>query len=68
MATTKFYITSGVLPNDAADTGSTKFYVTSGFVPDTVAAAGGWGHKIMGVTPGKVDGVAVGDISKIDGT
>jgi len=34
MASTKFYITSGLPPNDTADDGSSKIYVTSGFVPD----------------------------------
>ncbi len=30
-------------------------------------APSGWGHKIFGVSPAKVDGIAVADIGKIDG-
>ena len=34
MTSTKFYITAGLPPNDAADDGSSKNYVTAGLPPE----------------------------------
>lgn len=40
MATTKFYITAGLPPDDnGADDGTTLFYITAGLPPDDTAAA-----------------------------
>ena len=40
MASTKFYITAGLIPkDDQGEDGSTKFYITAGLVKDDPAAA-----------------------------
>jgi hypothetical protein len=41
MASTKFYITAGLPPDDnGSDDGSTLFYITAGLPPDDTAAGG----------------------------
>ena len=42
MATTEFYITAGLPPDDnSGDDGTTYFYITAGLPPDDTAVGGG---------------------------
>ena len=39
MASSKFYITAGLVPKDnQGDDGSSKFYITAGLIPDDFGA------------------------------
>lgn len=42
MATTEFYITAGLPPDDnSGDDGTTYFYITAGLPPDDIVSGGG---------------------------